>query len=254
MADEHVEIVPHANVYEAMAAAMAETGYVQKRGRISEGGNYTFAGERHIIEEVRPCMVRHGLFIYPSRVIAVEMDEYTTSRGNHMNLVTVTQEYVLAHSSGTFLTLQVVGAGADTGDKAAPKANTGAFKYAVRQSFALETGDDPDKDSSAEQERAAPRNTRSEPQPRQRRPQNASQTPTAAPSPAGLIEAELRERHITLSAVERVMGYTPENAEDAREWWTNNAATRLATMATEAEVPEPAMARDIIARAKRPAE
>ena len=254
MTEEHVEIVPHANVYEAMAAAMADTGYVQKRGRISEGASYTFAGERHILEEVRPCMVRHGLFIYPSRVIAVEMDEYTTTRGNHMNLVTITQEYVLAHASGTFLTLQVAGAGADSGDKATPKANTGAFKYAVRQSFALETGDDPDKDSSDEQERAEPRNTRRPPQSRPQQPQNAPQAPSAEPPPTGLIEAELRERAITLSQVERVMGYTPANAEDAREWWSNNAAARLATMASEAEVPVPAMARDIIARAKRPAE
>lgn len=97
-------------------------------------------------------------------------------------------------------------------------------------------------------------NTAPPPETPRQRPQGASQSAPVELSPTGMIEVELRQRHITLSAVERVMGYAPENAEDAREWWTNNAATRLATMATEAEVPEPAMARDIIARAKRPAE
>ena len=35
------------------------------------------------------------------------------------------------------------GEGSDTGDKASNKALTGAYKYALRQTFCIETGDDP---------------------------------------------------------------------------------------------------------------
>jgi hypothetical protein len=41
------------------------------------------------------------------------------------------------------------------GDKATAKAMTGAYKYALRQTFCIETGDDPDKDPSVDQERAS---------------------------------------------------------------------------------------------------
>src|SRR5262249_36903978 len=52
---------------------------------------------------------------------------------------------------------QVLGEASDAGDKAAPKALTGAYKYFLRQTFLIETGDDPDRYASADQE-AAPAN------------------------------------------------------------------------------------------------
>ena len=50
--------------------------------------------------------------------------------------------------------VKVLGDGADTGDKASYKAMTGAMKYALRQTFVIETGDDPDDTPSDVQERA----------------------------------------------------------------------------------------------------
>lgn len=144
--------VEHANIYEAMAAAYTECGYVQKKKAADL--NYRFAGERAMIEEIRPAMVRHGIFVYPHCVREVKRETYTTSRGSTMNLVGLVVTYRFAHESGEHdIVVEAYGEGADVGDKAAPKAMTGAFKYALRQAFCIETGDDPDNDSSAHQER-----------------------------------------------------------------------------------------------------
>jgi hypothetical protein len=141
----------HATIYEAMAAAYEDCGYVQKKKAADL--NYKFAGERAMIEEIRPAMVKHGIFVYPTSVREVKRETYQTSKGSTMNLVGVVVTYQFAHSGGTGLTVEVYGEGADVGDKAAPKAMTGAFKYALRQAFCIETGDDPDNHASDEQER-----------------------------------------------------------------------------------------------------
>jgi hypothetical protein len=63
--------------------------------------------------------------------------------------------YRLTHApSGESEDCQVLGEASDAGDKAAPKALTGAYKYFLRQTFLIETGDDPDRYASADQEAA----------------------------------------------------------------------------------------------------
>ena len=61
--------------------------------------------------------------------------------------------------SGTSIDVTAVGEGSDAGDKGANKAMTGLYKYALRQTFCIETGDDPDKFAS--EEREAPKSNRS---------------------------------------------------------------------------------------------
>jgi hypothetical protein len=48
--------------------------------------------------------------------------------------------------SGETISFQSVGTGADSGDKAAYKAATGALKYALLTGFLIPTGDDPEAD------------------------------------------------------------------------------------------------------------
>jgi hypothetical protein len=74
--------------------------------------------------------------------------------------------------TGETLSFQSIGTGADSGDKAAYKAATGALKYALLTGFLIPTGDDPESDiatdkvSSAakalfgDQERVAPAPTK----------------------------------------------------------------------------------------------
>jgi len=135
-----------AEVYKAMIKVMSSVGYVQKQ-RV-KGLNYTYAGERALIEALRPAMVDAGLFIFPLEVVNHRQDDYTTKSGAIMQRDSVVVKYRIAHTSGEHIDIETVGLGADTGDKSSNKAMTGALKYALRQAFLIETGDDPDKDAS----------------------------------------------------------------------------------------------------------
>ena len=127
-------------IFKAMNQVMTQVGYVQKqRGK---NLNYSYAGEAALIEAIRPAMVDNGLFVFPAAVKA-KSDTYTTARGSIMNRAVVTVTYRFAHVSGETFDIQVTGEGSDIGDKSYNKAMTGAYKYALRQSFCIETGDDP---------------------------------------------------------------------------------------------------------------
>jgi len=120
---------------------MAEVPYVQKR----QGGSlgYSFAGERELIEKLRPAMVRHGITCRPTLMHMVSQGEYKTSNGKTMRFCCIVCTYMFSFG-GESENVQVFGEAADTSDKALPKAMTLAQKYALRQFFLIETGDDPD--------------------------------------------------------------------------------------------------------------
>lgn len=147
----------HKNIYEAMLAVMNEVGYVQKDGEIRHGANYKFASEAAFIQALRPSLMEHGIIVYPagSSAPTVWRETYETNKGGTMNLVTIRQGYKFHHvPSGTEIYVQAHGQGADSGDKAIGKAMTNALKYALRQGFLIETGDDPDYTPSESQKRA----------------------------------------------------------------------------------------------------
>jgi hypothetical protein len=123
---------------------MQEVPYVQKTR--TQGLNYSFASESELIEKLNPAMVRHGLAIAPVECTMLSDTKYTTAKGSTLNLVRIAVTYQLTHATTeSFEHIQVIGEGADVGDKACSKAMTGAYKYALRQAFMIETGDDPDR-------------------------------------------------------------------------------------------------------------
>jgi hypothetical protein len=135
------------SLYSAMLAVMGEIGYVQKTGKVQGGGmNYRFAGEAALLKALRPHMVAHGLLLFP---VACELREHhevveTKYGPKPSRTIRTVSTYRLAHVSGEHVDLQVAGEGQDKGDKATAKAMTIALKYALRQAFLIETGDDPD--------------------------------------------------------------------------------------------------------------
>ena len=144
------------NIDTALLAIYGEVGYVQKKGK--GGLNYTFAGEAALIEAVRPQMVKAGVTMRVTEILDVRHEAYQTTKGSSMNRVTLTAVVRFTHAeSQTWVDCQARGEGADVGDKASAKALTGAFKYALRETFCIETGDDPDNHPSEEQERAPER-------------------------------------------------------------------------------------------------
>lgn len=146
------------NVFEAITAVMADVAYVKKDGRMTAGPQrYNFVQAEDIVAALRPSMVQHGLCMFPTRIDKVLDETYETQRGGKMNRVVLSVQYVLSHGpSNTNCVVAAIGEAADSGDKACNKAMTAANKYALRQAFQIETGDDdPDKHASADQERAA---------------------------------------------------------------------------------------------------
>lgn len=145
----------HSNVYEAINAVMQEIGYVYKGTKVDMGGgrSYRAAGEAELLKALRPVMVRHGLMIMPIQHEVESVHEMLPKfyRGKKegersSRTVRVNSIYRIAHVSGQYVDVAAAGEGQDTGDKATAKALTIAMKYALRQSFALETGDDPDRE------------------------------------------------------------------------------------------------------------
>jgi hypothetical protein len=140
------------NIHEAIVAIMEQVGYVQKVK--SPNLSYTFAGERDLIAAIRPWMVAYGIYAAVVATSDVVHEWYTTAKGSQMVNTTLNATIRFTHApSGTFIDVTARGEGSDSGDKSMNKAATCAYKYALRQTFCIETGDDPDNFSSDGMER-----------------------------------------------------------------------------------------------------
>jgi len=145
----------HKNIHEAINGVMKEVGYVQKEKK--QGLNYSFASEAALIQALRPVMVEHGIYAYVIEVLKIYRDNYSTKSGTVMTNTLEHGKVRFQHvHSETFIDVEATGEGADAGDKSANKAMTGMLKYALRQTFMIETGDDPDKDASVERAEVTP--------------------------------------------------------------------------------------------------
>lgn len=141
------------DIYEALLAVYKTIGYVQKGGQ-NKAQNYRYAGETDLIAALRPVMVENDIIFWPSGVErSHEVQVATTNQGEAFTKSTfntkiiATLQYTFRHvPSNTEIKVQVIGEGVDSGDKASYKAMTGALKYALRQTFLIETGDEPEAD------------------------------------------------------------------------------------------------------------
>jgi hypothetical protein len=132
-----------ANVWEAINYVMGKVGYVKKQ----RGDNlkYSYAGEAALIKAVRPHMVDVGLVLVVTGITDIHTEIYSSSGGARMTNTTFTVHGVFVHGpSGTKQEVAARGEGSDSGDKGNNKALTGGYKYILRQTFCIETGDDPD--------------------------------------------------------------------------------------------------------------
>ncbi len=137
------------NIHQAINAVMNEVGYVKKS--CSAGVSYSFAGEAALIAAIRPAMVENGIYMHVLKIDNVTRENITTAKGAQMINTLITATIRFTHApSGTFIDSASTGEGFDSGDKSANKAMTGLYKYAMRQTFCIETGDDPDKYPSEE--------------------------------------------------------------------------------------------------------
>lgn len=135
-------------LYAAVAATMADVPYVLKTGD-NTFHRYMYASDADLLDKLQPAMAKHGLCIMPTSVV-VGFTESKTAKGKAETRADLLITYTLGHKDGASVQVQVPGSGADGGsaDKAVYKAMTGAFKYALRQTFAVPTGNDPERAES----------------------------------------------------------------------------------------------------------
>lgn len=141
------------NLYRKIHAVMKEVEYLQKDDNVKAGGEfYKAITEEKVTSAVGKAMRKHGLIIYPIAIEERREDmEVVRSSGKAGvdRLATVIVTYRIADvDSGESDSVVSVGTGVDTQDKASGKAQTYAYKYALLRTFAIPTGEDPDRVAS----------------------------------------------------------------------------------------------------------
>jgi hypothetical protein len=129
-------------LYTKIHKVMADVDYLQKDDAIKFGNtNYKAISEEKVTMTVRKSLLEHGLIILP-----VEQEHLKDG-----NLSTVNVKYKICDiETGDYEIITSSGTGADTQDKGVGKAMTYSYKYLLLRTFAIPTGEDPDKTSSAE--------------------------------------------------------------------------------------------------------
>ena len=129
-------------IYQKIFNVMSAVQYMPKDGKVEFGKTkYNYLSAEKIVENVRKEMIEQKLIIYPC------LCSTDNTAGSEKD-ITMTYR-ILAIEDGSSIDVQVTGGGHDSTDKKSYKAMTGAYKYALRQTFMIETGtDDPDRTPS----------------------------------------------------------------------------------------------------------
>lgn len=148
-------------IHAQLAAIMADVTAVGKDGRNSQQG-YNFRAIEMVMNTLHPIFAQHKVFILPE-VVEDKTEERVTGKGSNLiyRILRVKFAFV-SGEDGSRETVTTVGEGMDSGDKAANKAMTAAFKYALAQLVILPYAglDDGDADTPPESRKGIPEGTR----------------------------------------------------------------------------------------------
>lgn len=123
----------------------AELKMVSKDG-VNSGQKYRFMSIDDVTNTLHPLLAKHQVTVTPQ----VQDYEVSTLQGRNstQRLVTGVVQFIFHGPKGDKIVASVLAEGADTGDKAASKMMTQAFKKALTQVFTIPTGE-PDPDAFA---------------------------------------------------------------------------------------------------------
>ena len=129
------------NLHQKILEVMKAIEYLNKDDAVSYGNTkYRAMSEEKVTTTVRAELIKQGIVVFPIEQ-SVEKDGNITTTNTKYRMVNVDDpmDYIDLASSGQ---------GADTQDKGVGKAMTYSFKYMLLRTFAIPTGEDPDKISS----------------------------------------------------------------------------------------------------------
>lgn len=122
-------------IYGAMHAIMNDIGAIGKDGR-NEFQKYSFRGIAQVVDALQPLLVKHRVIMIPQYG---GLQLHTQDKG--FTATCTLQLGFISVEDGSNMFFAAVGQGADSGDKAANKAMTAAFKYALCHGLAIREND-----------------------------------------------------------------------------------------------------------------
>lgn len=141
-----------ANIYQKINEVMKNIEYLTKDDKVEFGTTkYKAISEEKVTTAVREQLVKQGIVISPIKQESENKELIRTEKSVNM-LTSVHVKYRIQNIDDVndFIEVESNGTGVDTQDKGVGKAMTYAYKYMLLRTFAIPTGEDPDKISSAE--------------------------------------------------------------------------------------------------------
>lgn len=130
-------------LYEKMHEIMKNVQYLAKDDRVKFGStDYKVLSEEKVTTVMREQLEKYKLLVFPVA--------QSFSRSGQLSHVDVQYKLLNVENPEEYEIIASCGDGADSQDKGAGKAMTYAFKYMWLRTFAIPTGEDPDKISSEE--------------------------------------------------------------------------------------------------------
>ncbi len=140
------------NIYQKINEVMKKIEYLTKDDKVEFGTTkYKAISEEKVTTAVREQLVSQGIVIIPIKQESDNKELIRTDKSVNM-LTSVHVRYRIQNIDdiNDFIEVESNGTGVDTQDKGVGKAMTYAYKYMLLRTFAIPTGEDPDKTSSAE--------------------------------------------------------------------------------------------------------
>jgi len=135
-------------IHKKILDVMKDIEYLKKDDTVQFGNtNYKGLSEEKVTGKVRAALIKHGVIVFP--IAQAHRREPIGTKGSVLSIVDTTYRFVDTEDD-SFIEAVSSGSGADTQDKGVGKAMTYAYKYLFLRTFAIPTGDDPDKVSSEE--------------------------------------------------------------------------------------------------------
>lgn len=140
-----------------LAEVMAEVSKIAKSG-FNASQKYAFVKESDVSDAIRPLLAERHIWLWSDTVERTERSLFTAASGAVWWLASVNVAYqFIDGETGEVTPIQhYPGEGADSGDKATPKAQSMSLKYFLLKTFMLSTGsDDAENDEKVDKAAAA---------------------------------------------------------------------------------------------------
>lgn len=140
------------NIFQKISEVMKAIEYLTKDDKVEFGTTkYKAISEEKVTTEVRKELVKQGIVIIPIMQESTVTELIRTDKSVNQRADVHTRYRIQnIDDVNDFIEVESNGSGVDTQDKAVGKAMTYAYKYMLLRTFAIPTGEDPDKISSAE--------------------------------------------------------------------------------------------------------